>query len=411
MTAGLSRSQSRIQMLVLVFGAVLHLAFALLAPIDPLSGDASQFANEADAILDGRGWVNTEGEGMATTTYPSQVVMLLFTKAVFGRGALMAPVILQHLMVVLTAWLVFRYAMGLGLGFRSAITAEAILLLLPHLMKYSSILISHTSTMFLLVLAAWMLTFHRDRWWKGLIAGMVIGAAVLSRFTYQYFVFIYIASMLTVHLLKREMSLRKMAYYGCLLAGVLLVTMPWYARVRSVEGGASGYTDAWSMLYRFNRPGEMRGAYKDSIQLELMASDLPKVEQEVIYRDLALRNLREHPGWYAGNALTNLSYMLVNLSWEEQEHASVYAGMVYSMLLGFMALGLAALDYRKHLMMLPAYLIVLNTFAVHVPIYGYLANTFACWALFLPLSAYGLWLGIGAVASARRDRVTERSGP
>ncbi len=399
----LSPRQARIHLSVLLAGAVIHLLFALLAPIDPLTGDASQFANEADAILDGRGWVNTEGEGMATVTYPSQVVFLLVCKAVFGRSALIVPVLLQHAMVVLSAWLVFRYSMRLRLGFRASVTAEGILLLLPHLMKYASILISHTSTMFLLVAAVYLLTFRRDSLPLSLVAGLALGAAVLSRFTFQYYLLAYVPVVLAVAALRRRLSGRLVLHLGAVVLGTLLVTVPWFARVRALEGSGTGYTDAWSMLYRFNRPGEMRGAYKDSIQLELMASDLPKAEQEAIYRELALQNLREHPEWYAANVLTNLSYMLVNLSWEEQEHASVYAGMVYAALLGFMVLGLWAAGRWRHLTMVPAYLVVLNTFAVHVPIYGYLANAFACWALFLPLSALGVWLAIDGARAYRRD--------
>ncbi len=80
---------------------LIHLLSIPLFHLDPLSGDATQFNNEASNIKNGLGWINTEGFGMATATYPTQVGFLLVCKFIFGNKHPFAPVVLQHIFVLL----------------------------------------------------------------------------------------------------------------------------------------------------------------------------------------------------------------------------------------------------------------------------------------------------------------------
>jgi hypothetical protein len=397
--------KNRAQIILLAVGLAVHLLSIPLLGLNPLRADANQFNKEANNIYDGVGWVNTEGPGKATTTYPAQVIFLLACKYLFGRNALILPVIFQHIFVILTGVIVCRLALGAGMTRTVALLAEAIVIFFPHMVFTANVLISHTLGMLLSVLGVFLLMKRPKRAWTYAGIGVVWGAATMARFSYQYFVPAWIVVVLAVELVSvKRLSRDTVLKSVLLLAGFLVVLAPWTYRVHKYEGGISGYTDAWRLCYSFNRAPEFRGDIRDEFQNTLMKdSTLTRADRETIYKRKVFENLREHPGWFVNNWLTNLSFLLVNVSTtEKQPQQAIYVGIYYSILLGMGLVGLFSLKKPQHAHFLPAYLFAVMIFGVHVPVYGYISNSFPVWAVFAPIVAAGVVVSFRAASRQRR---------
>lgn len=396
--------KDRAQLILIGIGLAVHLLSIPILGLNPLLADANQFNKEANNILDGAGWVNVEGPGKATTTYPAQVVFLLVCKILFGRDALIFPVIFQHLFVLLTGLIVYRLALGARMSRTVALVAEAIVIFFPHMVYVSNVLISHTLGMLLSVLGVYLLMTRLTRIAAYAGIGAVWGAATMARFSHQYFVPLWIATALAVELIvQKRLSRQNLLKGALLLAGFLVVLGPWTYRVHKAEGGSSGYTDAWRICYSFNRAPELRGDKRDEFQISLMKdSTLTRADKEAIYKAKVLENLREHPEWFVNNWLTNLSFLLINVSTQGQTHDAIYAGIYYSMLLGMGLVGLLSLSRRQHAYFLPAYVFAVVVFGVHVPVYGYISNSFPVWAVFAPVAAAGVEMSFRAASRKRR---------
>lgn len=395
----------RAQLWLLIGGLAVHLLSIPVLRLDPLMGDAKQLNSEANSIVDGLGWKNTEGPGRATITYPAQVIFLLACKMIFGRDVHAAPVIIQHLFVIFTALLVYRLAMGAGMGRTVALLSEAIVLFFPHTWYWANVLNSHTLGMLLGVLGVFLLMKKPKRGSAYITIGIVWGAATLARFSYQYFVPVWIMAMLVAEIRSnRKISLGSLSRAGFLVIGFLIVLVPWIVRVHKYAGGTSGYPDAWRICYSFNRLPEVRGNDRDEFQTKLEGdSTLTPSEREAIYKKRVFQNLREHPDWFVNNWLTNLGLLLINVTTKwEQPHYALYAGMYYCLLLTFGLLGLLSLSRSQHAGFLPAYLLGVVIFAVHVPIYGYISNSSPVWAVFAPIVATGADLSFRAASMKRK---------
>jgi len=396
---------NRAQLILIVVGLAVHLLSIPVLRLNPLLADANQFNKEANSILDGAGWVNVEGPGKATTTYPAQVVFLLICKILFGRDALIFPVIIQHLFVLLTGLIVYRLALGARMSRTVALLSEAIVIFFPHMVYVSNVLISHTLGMLLSVLGVFLLMKRPTRIAAYAGIGLIWGAATMARFSHQYFVPLWIAMALAVELITlKRLSRQNLLKGALLLAGFLIVLGPWNYRVHKYEGGASGYTDAWRICYSFNRAPELRGDKRDEFQIALMKdSTLTRADREAIYETKVLENLREHPDWFISNWLTNLSFLLINVSTQGQTHDAIYVGIYYSMLLGMGLVGLLSLSRPQHAYFLPAYVFAVVVFGVHVPVYGYISNSFPVWAVFAPVVAAGVEMSFRAASRKRRE--------
>jgi hypothetical protein len=94
---------------------------------------------------------------------------------------------------------------------------------------------------------------------------------------------------------------------------------------------------------------------------------------------------------------------LINVSTQGQTHDAIYAGIYYSMLLGMGLVGLLSLSRRQHAYFLPAYVFAVVVFGVHVPVYGYISNSFPVWAVFAPVAAAGVEMSFRAASRKRRE--------
>jgi 4-amino-4-deoxy-L-arabinose transferase-like glycosyltransferase len=323
---------------------------------------------------------------------------------VFGRDAFVFPVIFQHLFVLLTGLIVYRMALAAGMPRTVALVAEGIVFFFPHMVYVANVLISHTLGMSFAVLGLYLLMRRPARAAAYPLIGVVWGAATMARFSNQYFVPAWIATALAVDVIARgRLSRQTLLRSALLLAGFLVVLAPWTYRVHKYEGGTSGYTDAWRICYSFNRAPEFRGNVRDEFQTEMLKdTTLTRADREALHKAKVLENLREHPEWFVNNWLTNLSFLLINVSTEGQTHDSIYAGIYYSILLGMWLVGLLSLSRTQHAYFLPAYVFAAVVFGVHVPVYGYISNSFPVWAAFAPIVAAGVVISFRAASRKRR---------
>lgn len=390
---------------LLGFGLLIHLLSIPLFHLNPLAGDATQFNNEADNIKNGVGWINTEGPGMATATYPSQVVFLLVCKYVFGASNTIVPVILQHIFVLITALIIYHIALRLTNSRRIGLLAELIVLFFPHMIHSANVLNSHVSGMMLSVIGIFLLMRKNTGIWWYLGIGAVWAVATMARFTYQFFVPMYV--ILSVVLFLRQKSKRDFSQLIKALlfvVGFVLVMLPWWNHVQKAQAGSYGYSGAWRICYAFNRSPELRNNNRDENELEWASMGLSTQELDSLYKSRTIANIKQHPKWFINNVLTNASFMMINVSTEEQPHMAIYSGILYSILMGFGAIGFLSLNKKQlKLYVIPSIFLIV-VFAVHIPIYGYISNAFPVWALFIPASATGIIISLDAAIKKRNNQ-------
>ncbi|MBD3180235.1 MAG: hypothetical protein GF417_12005 [Candidatus Latescibacteria bacterium] len=390
------------QYLLLIIGLLVHLASIPLLDIDPVAGDAKQFNKEAENIKNGIGWINTEGPGKATATYPSQVIFLLIVKYIFGEYNIYAAVIIQHLMVLATALMVYLTSIMIFKQKNVALLAESLVIFFPHMIQSANVLNTHTLSMFLGVTGIYLLMRKEIKTIVYIGIGAVWALATMARFTYQFFVPLYILVFLIRYLRERKKKkLRILLKPLLFIIGFVLLILPWQIRVARADAGPYGYSGPWRICYAFNRSPENRSNDRDEFEMELAEKKLPLGEKDEIYRKKVISNFKNNPEWFLNNWLMNLSFLLVNLSTVKQPHISIYAGIYYSMLLAFGFIGIVSMNREQILQYLPAIILLLVIFGVHVPIYGYISKSFPLWALFSPIVARGFVLSF---AAARRDK-------
>jgi 4-amino-4-deoxy-L-arabinose transferase-like glycosyltransferase len=392
--------------IILGFGLIIHLISIPVLDLDPLFIDAVQFNDEAENLKNGLGWINTEGSGVTTATYPSQVIFILICKYLFGSNDILAAVILQHVFVLITALLVYYIGLHLTRSRSIALLSEVIVILFPHMIYYANILISHVLGMMLSVLCLYLLIRNPEKTISYLGIGALWAIATMARFTYQLFVPLYVVISILMYLKNKEKRRIGILVRPVLFAaGFIIVMIPWLVHMKQNDAGSYGFSGPWRMCYAFNRAPEERATVSMEFENELKERNFSLEEIDRIYREKVFQNIKEHPEWFINNGLTNLSFLLINVSTEEQPHMAIYAGIYYSILLGFGFIGLLSLRRHQMTLYLPAFLLFLVIFGVHVPLYGYLPNAFPFWALFVPISSKGILLSINSAIESRKERI------
>lgn len=166
---------------------------------------------------------------------------------VFGRHY--APVIaLQIVVGVATVGLVYWLA-GLLLPHRAALLAALLLAIDPASIVFTNQLLTETLFAFLLTLATALIVLARRRESVGLIvaAGLILGAAVLTRPVAQYLPLLLVALLVVLAGSRRRMSL---VLSAALFAGFAVPVGGWLARNHAKTGVATISTiDGYDMLH------------------------------------------------------------------------------------------------------------------------------------------------------------------
>ena len=223
------------------------------------------------------------------------------------------------------------------------------------------------------------------------ITGLTLGLAILARFTYQYVPFVLLISAFLFRNSKDYSTMLQGKKLILLLTVCLLTVAPWFYWVSSSNGGESGYSDAWNMVYKFNVAPNREFEEVDLFRRSVRDSDLTKAEQEAYYRRLSFELLREQPINFVKNIMTNTSAMLVHTSWQERNIVSPYISIYLSMLLGYGIVGAILLGKSKHIKLMPLYICSVITYIIHASVYGYIEHFYIFWFAIIPSISLGLW--------------------
>ncbi len=211
---------------------------------------------------------------------------------------------------VLLALVIFRHFMGAGWALAAALLTACS----PHLISMSTYVLTETLFTFLTMLSLWLVirahaTGNRA---LGMIAGMVIAAAALTRPTLQYFIVPAAGLLLMCN------SRNRLRLAVPLVLGFVLLFMPWTIR-NLVQTGAisdptltiNAYHHGMYPDFRFEDRPETTGFpyHFDPRSAEISAS------KQAVLAEIT-RHIREEPGrylkWYLlGKPVTLLSWDII----------------------------------------------------------------------------------------------------
>jgi len=388
-----------------LFVIALIFNFAAMAFLNrnPLHADAFQFNNEAINVVSGKGLINTEGTGFATTTYPTQVFFLVICKLIFGTHNYFMPVLLQHIMMAISVVLLYRICRIINFSFKVSLMSGIILLLFHNLYKSASVLNTQTLGFFLPVLFLYLCLKYKSLKY-GILAGLVLGLSILTRFTYQYVpIALLVFAVLFRNTSKYPILLKGFKVFPVIIVCVLTIS-PWFYWVASKDSGSSGYSDAWNLVYKFNSTPDREFSTVDSLRAVIRDSSFSRAEEEAYYRNLTFNLLQHKPFNFVKNISTNTSSMLINSTWQKSTMANPYTVIFYSILLGYGILGFFVLDKTQHLKLFPMYVFSFVTYIVHIMVYGQFAHFYIFWFAFIPSISSGLVVSIKTVQKIRARR-------
>ncbi len=165
--------------LVLVIPRILLVWDSFTAPQRSLLTDSGGYLQLADSMrLEGRFHASEHEESLRTPGYPALIALV---QAIFGEHVGFV-ILVQVLLTLLTAWLVFESARRLG-GERAGIAATWLYALSPNVLFWAATIMSETFFAFWLALALALVIeglVRKSRGWSA-AGGLALGVAVLTR--------------------------------------------------------------------------------------------------------------------------------------------------------------------------------------------------------------------------------------
>jgi len=232
MTAGRSASRRRrvlqaALILTLVVPRLLLVGNGFAEPQRGLLTDSAGYLELADSLrLEGRFHASEHEESLRTPGYPAFLALI---QTMFGEdtGFLVAA---QVLLTLLTAWLLFRTARGLG-GERAGLAAAGLYALSPNALFWAGTIMSETLFAFWLTLALALLVegLLRQAWRWSAAGGLALGLGVLTRPIGLYLAPLWAAGALLAGWRLAE-GRRRWAHAAALLLAALLPVLAWQTR-------------------------------------------------------------------------------------------------------------------------------------------------------------------------------------
>jgi 4-amino-4-deoxy-L-arabinose transferase-like glycosyltransferase len=269
----------------------------------PMFGDAAEYLRMADHLRAGRGPI-VDPHGGRLARMPGYAYFLAGIEAVCGRS-LLAVRLVQALVGSVAVWLAARLAAEL-FGGRPALWAAGLVAVYPVFVLYTALILAETLFVTLLLggLLALLLAMRRDRLALALLAGALLGLAVLVR-----------ASLLPAVVLLaggwavwRRLRPRALLGAACMLAVVAAALVPWAWRNWRLTGHVVVTTSrAGASLYEALNP-EADGGPMLNVQANVpRRPGLDEVERDRQLRREAVEYVREHPGRVAWLALVKFA--------------------------------------------------------------------------------------------------------
>ncbi len=218
-------------MLLLLLATRLFLSPQPLADVDSAGYDLL-----AQNLLAGRGFtINSETpycpESVRTPVYPAFVAL---SYAVFGRDFQMI-FILQSLLEMVTAAVVYRLVMGLTRSYRAGLIAVLCYLLSLSQIHYANLLLTESLLTFLLAMTLFLFwaSIQSGKRRYLLSTGVMLGLAVLCKPNAELLPIAFIGGLL----LRRRFSFtQRLQHMTIMTVGLMTILLPWYGRNWTVFG-------------------------------------------------------------------------------------------------------------------------------------------------------------------------------
>ncbi len=406
---------------LIIIGALVHLLFFLVnhdrmpfIRVQDRNTDELQFDQEANNFLAGKGITSDETPGKpSTATYPSYVLAISIIRGIF-RDQYNSVFLIQHAMVLLTAYIMYKYAKKSLFTERASLLAASIILFYPPFLKFSDLLVPTIFTTLCVSLGVFLLA-GKLKYKQLIAAGIIWGVATLSRFTHQIVIPMYIILTLLKEAFNKQSNIRRVTLRMTVIAlSFILVLAPWYIRLSRIEGQFTpGSTGAGMMFYRFNSPDfdySMNSFRNDSLIVRLYRdSSITASQRDSTFKVRAIQNVIHYPKAFVTNCLENLPTIVTNIGKHRNPSIhSTYSGLLGMALLTFGTVGLMTLkkaDFWYHRQIA---IVIFAILLVHVPIYGHIAHGLPIWAIFAPFIGKGLDFVIHAIQSSKVDNESKK---
>jgi 4-amino-4-deoxy-L-arabinose transferase-like glycosyltransferase len=242
------------------------------APQRSLLTDSAGYLELAESIrLEGRFHASEHEESLRTPGYPA---FLALVQAIFGER-LGFVILVQILLTLVTAWLVFRSARALG-GERVGLAAVWLYALSPNALFWAGTVMTETFFAFWLALALALLiqAVQRDSWRRGAASGLALGLAVLTRPIGLYLIPLWAVGAL-VAAWRRTPHRRALANAVVLLLAALTPVLTWQTRNLLVHDSfrlTASFRTVFVDYTAASTLGEARGISRDEAAAQLRQS-------------------------------------------------------------------------------------------------------------------------------------------
>lgn len=224
-------------MLVFLVGLrLILLAPAYAEPLRFVEADSLQYIQLARSV-----WLTGEyrvdGDDAFDLVRPPGWPAFVLVGLVVGNGSLRAVVVLQGLLVLVTAALVWRTGLALG-GQKPALAAVLIFLANPNAAFWSTMLLTETLTGLLLMLAVWCVARYWQSGSRGrlLLGGLWLSAAAVTRPIVLPLAMMVALLLAWVEWLKKRSFKAAIHTLAIAALGVFSLVLPWQLRNAYVHG-------------------------------------------------------------------------------------------------------------------------------------------------------------------------------
>lgn len=211
----------------------------------------------------------------------------------------------QLLFGPLIAWLSFLLARRSRVEKATARLVAVVLMLFPGLALYTNPLLSEL--LFTTILLAAVYLVLSRAWWQVLIGGILLGAAVLTR----PLGVIVLPMLLLYFLLVRRNQVKALVTWGYVLAGVLLVCLPWLSRNDREVGRFTVATSGGVNFYIGNHEGASFGYQTPDPLLFRLDDPAHEAFHDWLGYELGWRDIKQRPVAFLKRAVAKVVYLYV----------------------------------------------------------------------------------------------------
>lgn len=300
---------------VFLVALLVRTLFAWVTDPGPIIADAAEYDRLANAIVEGRGYISTEG--LPTSDRPPLYGYLLAAMyAVFGDNGRSVMRGLQALVDAGTCTAVYVLALR-NLGAPAARVAAVFAVVSLSMLYATRLLLTETFAAFFMVatILALDIAITSWRWAIFFVAGAIVGVSTLTKATTLA---LPGALMVPIVIAARPQWRRAAGAVVLLCAGFVLTMMPWTVRNYRVHGEIVPVATqmGWA-FYTSYVPveGKIFGVYNTD-ETVLKAKALPEVERSRTLLRAAVDHVRDNPGELPGLILLKLAYFVSPFDWE-----------------------------------------------------------------------------------------------